>query len=173
MKSRSLLMVVLIGLTGGCAAPSLVSFPFDPGGRGLNSPYGEMNPHITGQYIAFVSDRRGSQDVYLYDTTVRNLIPLPGLNSLDMVAFDPSVSENGRFITFNGNRQGRTDIYVYDRDTRQLRNLTENLKTAVRNPTITADGNMIAFEASINGQWDILLYNRFGQPVTGLPNSQP
>lgn len=90
-----------------------------------------------------------------------------------MVASDPSVSENGRFIAFNGNRQGRTDIYVYDRDTRQLRNLTENLKTAVRNPAITADGNVIAFEASINGQWDILLYNRFGQPVTGLPNSQP
>jgi Tol biopolymer transport system component len=172
MKSRNLLIVMLASLMGGCAAPSLVSIPFDPGGRGLNSPYAEMNPRITGRYIVVASDRRGSQDIYLYDTNARNLIELPGLNSLDMVATNPAVSENGRFIAFGGNRQGRSAIYVYDRDTRQLRNLTENLKTAVRNPSITADGNAIAFEASINGQWDILLYNRFGQPINGLPNSQ-
>lgn len=148
--------------------PSLVSFPFDPNGRSLNSPYAELKPRIAGRYVVFASDRRGSQDIYLYDTVTRNLLDLPGLNAIDMVTASPAVSDNGRYIVFAGSREGRSGIYLYDRDTRQLRNLTENLRAEVRNPTISADGNTIAFESSANGQWDILLYNRAGQPLNIL-----
>jgi Tol biopolymer transport system component len=156
-----------IALTTGLSScgPRIVGFPYDPGGRSLNSSFAESQPTIAGRYITFSSDRRGSQDIYLYDTVDRRLIELPGLNAIDMIASQPTVSENGRFIVFAGIRQERSGIYLYDRDTRQLRNLTENLRAEVRNPTMTADGNVIAFESSANGQWDILLYNRSGQPL--------
>jgi beta propeller repeat protein len=160
--------IVLAASLSGCVGPRLVGFPYDPGGRSLNSPFAELNPAIAGRYIVFTSDRRGSQDVYLYDTVERRLIDLPGLNAIDTITSHPVISENGRFIVFAATQQERSGIYLYDRDTRQLRNLTNNLRAEVRNPTITADGNVIAFESSANGQWDILLYNRSGQPLQNV-----
>jgi len=162
------LILFTAGLLSGCAGPRLVNFPYDPGGRSLNSQFAEQNPAIAGRYIVFTSDRRNSQDIYLYDTVTRNLIETPGLNAIDMIESNPAISDNGRYIVFTGTREGRSGIYLYDRDTRQLRNLTENLRAQVRNPTISADGNAIAFESSANGQWDILIYNRFGQPLTSI-----
>lgn len=163
---RSVLLLVTIGtLLNGCAGSQVLNFPFDPGGRSLNSPFSDMQPRLTGRYIVLASDRRGSQDIYLYDTVEQRLLDLPGLNSLEMTASSPAVSENGRLIVFAGSRQGRTGIYLYDREFRQLRNLTENLRAEVRNPTISADGTTIAFESNARGQWDILLYNRAGQPL--------
>lgn len=124
-----------------------------------------MQPAISGRYIVFASDRRGSQDIYLYDTIGRNLVEVPGLNTLDVIESNPVISENGRYIAYAGARGGTTDIYLYDRDTRQARNLTETLKAEVRNPSISADGNAIAFQSSVNGQWDIVIFNRFGQAI--------
>ena len=160
------LSVILASLLGSCTASSrLLNFPFDPGGRSLNSPGAELKPQIADRYIVFISDRRGRQDVYLFDALEQRLVDLPGLNSLDAIADDPSVSEDGRYIVFTANRQGKSGIYLYDRELRQLRNLTENIAAEVRNPTISADGSAIAFESSANGQWDIVIYDRAGQPI--------
>ena len=167
MKCRFLLSLLFASVLSGCS-PQLVNFPFDPVGRSLNSNFADLQPRLSGRYLVFVSDRSGSQDLYLYDTVVHSLLELPGLNAIDMIVSSPGLSANGRFIVFAGSREGRSGIYLYDRDTRQLRNLTANLKAEVRNPTITADGNTIAFESSANGQWDILLYNRDGEPLSTL-----
>lgn len=150
--------------------PRLLSEPFDRAGRSLNSPSADSDPEIAGRYIVFTSDRRFSQDVYLYDLIDKRLLELPGLNSLDAIASHPSVSADGRYIVFAASRQGRSDIYLYDRSIRQLRNLTSNLQTEVRNPSISADGSTIAFEANANGQWDIFVYDRSGRPLNGLGN---
>jgi Tol biopolymer transport system component len=150
-------------LTGCVGYPRLLSYPFDPGGRSLNSLASELNPNISGRYIVFTSDRRGSQDVYLFDRLTSNLIDLPGLNSLDAIASHPSVSESGRYIVFAASRQGRSAIFLYDREIRQSRNFTPDLQAEVRNPTISADGSRIAFESSNNGQWDVLVYDRSGR----------
>ncbi|HEY9694715.1 MAG TPA: Tol biopolymer transporter periplasmic protein [Oculatellaceae cyanobacterium] len=160
------LSVLIAGLLSSCTASGrLLNFPFDPGGRSLNSPGAELKPQIADRYIVFISDRRGRQDVYLFDALEQRLVDLPGLNSLDAIADDPSVSEDGRYIVFTANRQGKSGIYLYDRELRQLRNLTENIPAEVRNPTISADGSAIAFESSANGQWDIVIYDRAGQPI--------
>ncbi|MBD2300024.1 TolB family protein [Nostoc sp. FACHB-87] len=152
-------------LTGCFGYPRLVSYPFDPGGQSMNSLASELSPQTSGRYIVFISDRRGSQDVYMFDTLTRNLIDLPGLNALDTIASHPSVSQDGRYVVFAASRQGRSAIFLYDRETRQSRNLTNNLQAEVRHPTISADGSRIAFESSNNGQWDILVYDRFGRPL--------
>jgi Tol biopolymer transport system component len=157
---------ISIGLLTSCTgAVRLLDFPFDPGGRSLNSPASELTPNVTGRYIVFVSDRRGSQDVYLYDALERRPIDLPELNALDAIASHPAVSEDGRTIVFAASRQGRSGIYLYNRDTQQLRNLTENLQAEVRNPTLSADGSTIAFESSENGKWEILVYDRSGKAI--------
>ncbi|MDH6061474.1 Tol biopolymer transporter periplasmic protein [Chrysosporum bergii ANA360D] len=158
------ILVAGLGLLGGCVGyPRLVNYSFDPSGRSLNSPSAELNPQTSGRYIVFTSDRRGSQDVYMFDTLTRSLVDLPGLNSLDTIASHPSVAENGRYIVFVASRQGRSTILLYDRETRQSRNLTNNLPAEVRHPSISADGQRIAFEYSNNGQWDILVYEQSGQ----------
>jgi Tol biopolymer transport system component len=165
-KSVFIPLFINLLLLSGCGGYSgIVNYPFDPGGRSLNSGASELNPQIAGRYIVFTSDRRGSQDVYMFDTLTRNLVDLPGLNSFDAIASHPSVSDNGRYIVFAASRQGRGAIFLYDRETRQLRNLTENLPAEVRNPTISADGSRIAFETTVNGQWDIWVYDRSGRKL--------
>jgi Tol biopolymer transport system component len=152
-------------LTGCFGYPRILSYPFDPGGRGLNSLASELNPQLSGRYIVFTTDRRGSQDVYMFDTVSQNLVDLPGLNAFDTIASHPSVTQDGRYVVFVASHLGRSSIFLYDRETRQSRNLTANLQAEVCNPTISADGNTIAFEFSNNGQWDILLYDRSGQQL--------
>lgn len=158
--------VALTSLLTSCAGDVKVQdFPFDPGGRSLNSTASELTPQVTGRYVIFISDRRGSQDVYLYDTVDRRLIDLPGLNALNAIASHPAISEDGKSIVFAASREGRSAIYLYNRETAQLRNLTENLRAEVRNPTISADGSTIAFEKGENGKWEIVVSNRSGQPL--------
>ncbi|MEA5535993.1 Tol biopolymer transporter periplasmic protein [Crocosphaera sp. XPORK-15E] len=161
-----ILMVATSSILGGCTGyPRLLNFPVDAGGRSLNSRSAELDPQITSTYIVFVSDRNGSQDVYLFDAQKRQLIALPGLNSLDEIASHPSISEDGRYLVFGSSRQGKSNIYLYDRQTEQKRNLTENLAAEVRNPTINADGTEIAFEVAKDGQWDIMIYDISGNPI--------
>jgi Tol biopolymer transport system component len=168
MTNYKLLIILFLSstlLTGCFGYPRLLSYPFDAGGRGLNSLASELNPQISGRYIVFTTDRRGSEDVYMFDTVTRNLVDLPGLNAFDAIASHPSVTQDGRYIVFIASRQGRSSIFLYDRETRQSRNLTPNLQAEVRNPSISADGSKIAFEFSNNGQWDILLYDRSGRQL--------
>ena len=155
------LIVVLISLLSGCTGYSgLLNYPFDPGGKSLNSPSSELTPQIAGRYIIFTSDRSGRQNIYLFDTVAQKLIDLPGLNQLDTIATHPGVSSDGRYIVFTASRQGMAGIFLYDLQLRQSRNLIPNLQAQVQNPTISNDGNTIAFESNVNGQWDILVYNR-------------
>ncbi len=168
MTDNKLILILFLSstlLTGCFGYPRILSYPFDPGGRSLNSLATESNPQISGRYIVYTTNRRGSQDIYMFDTLTRNLVDLPNLNSFDTIADHPSVNGDGRYVVFVASRQGRSAIFLYDRETQQSRNLTGNLQAEVRNPTISADGSRIAFEYSNNGQWDILLYDRSGKQL--------
>jgi Tol biopolymer transport system component len=147
--------VSLFCLSGCVGYPRVLNFPFDSNGRSLNSLASDLSPSIAGEYIAFVSDRKGSQDVYLYEAKNRRLIDLPGLNAFNEIASDPSVSEDGLKIVFASSSQGKTRIYLYNRETQQKRSLTDNIEGEVRNPTISADGSTVAFEVAEDGQWDL------------------
>ncbi|MDJ0598714.1 MAG: Tol biopolymer transporter periplasmic protein [Crocosphaera sp.] len=166
MKQIILSIVLISSIVTGCTGyPRYLNFPFDGGGRGLNSRASDLEPQVTATYIVFISDRNGSQDVYLFDAQKRQLISLPGLNALDEIASHPSISEDGRYLVFAGSRQGESNIYVYDRQTEQKRNLTANLQAEVRHPIINADGTQIAFEIAKDGQWDIMIYDLSGNPL--------
>lgn len=165
MKRILIIIVILTCLLIGCAGPQLLHYSFDPGGRSLNSPFTESDPQVAGRYIVFASSRRHRQDIYLFDGVEQRLIELPGLNALDAIASNPSVSEDGNTLVFLANRQGRSDIYLYNRQTRQLRNLTQNLEAEVRNPVLSANGQRIAFESAQNGQWDLQVLDRSGESI--------
>ena len=161
-----ILMVILTTLLNSCGGyPRLLKFPFDRGGRGLNSLSSELTPQVTSSYIIFVSDRNGSQDVYLFDAQERQLINLPGLNSFNEVASHPSISEDGRYIVFATSRQGKSNICLYDRQNQQKRSITKNIQAEVRNPMINAGGDHITFEIAQDGQWDIMIYNLSENPI--------
>lgn len=164
---RSLLWLGLLTclLTSCTTAPRFLSYPFDPGGRSLNSPYTEADPQIAGRYITFTSTRRNRQDVYLFDGIAQRLIELPGLNALDLVATQPAVSADGNTLVFVGNRQGQSNIYLYNRETRQLQNLTADLEADVGSPSLSANGQLIAFQSAEQGQWDLVVYDRSGHSV--------
>ena len=164
MTARPILLslTMLLGLTACAGYPRYLNLPFDTGGRGLNSPVQELGPQMTPPYLVFASDRNGSQAIYLFNTQTRQLLPLPGLNSLDQVASQPSISEDGRYIVFAVSRQGTSDIVLYDRETQQKRNLTADLAADTRNPSLSADGERLAFEVAKQGQWDIMVMDRRG-----------
>ena len=165
---RSLLisLATVISCLTGCGYPRTLDFPFDPMGDGsLNSTAAELNPQIASRYIVFISDRNGSQDVYLYDAKKKVSLDLPGLNAFNEIASHPSISENGRYIVFAASSQGRWDIYLYDRQTQQKRNISKNIPGEVRNPTISADGSRIAFEVGTDGNWNIWIGDRNGKSL--------
>lgn len=160
-------LIFISSIIGGCAGyPRLLKFPVDGSGKSLNSRSAELMPQVTANYIVFVSDRNGSQDIYLFDAQKRQLISLPGLNSFDEVASHPSISGDGRYLVFASSRQGKSNIYLYDRQTEQKRNLTADLQAEVRNPIINAEGTIVAFEVATDGQWDIIIYDIAGNPIT-------
>lgn len=160
-----MLAIALLLLLGGCTYPHLLNLPSDASGQTLNSPFAQQEPQLSGNYLVFVSDRNGSQDVYLYDLSQRRLVDLPGLNAIDMAAEHPSISADGRFIVFAASRQGQQDIYLYDRQIQYRRSLTDGLNASVRNPSISADGQRIAYESNASGHWDIVLCDRAGKPL--------
>lgn len=150
--------------------PRLLSFPFSDNNRSFNSRSSELNPFISGQYITFISDRNGSQDVFLFDAKNRRLIDVPGLNSLEEIASNPSISEDGRYLVFTAVTQGKSGIFLYDRTTQQKRPLITQIRNEIRNPMISSNGERITFEIANNGQWDVVVTDIRGN-VLNIPGN--
>lgn len=172
MKLFPFVNIVLCGflLTSCSNYPRLLSFPFADNNRSFNSRSSELNPSISGQYITFTSDRNSSQDVFLFDAKNRRLIDLPGLNSLEEIASNPSISEDGRYLLFTSLVQGKLTLFLYDRTTQQKRPLITQLKNDIRNPMISSNGERITFEVANNGQWDIVVTDIKGK-VLDIPTN--
>ncbi len=151
------LTLSLAGLIGGCT-PSNVSM----GTTSLNSRVTEQQPALSadGRFLAFISNRNGSHDVWLYDLQQRKFVELPGLNRREAIASSPSVSNTARYITYLTSDQGRPAIVVYDRLIRQSRIIYEAYQGTIRHPRISPDGRYLVFENGLRGQWDIAVIDR-------------
>jgi len=151
------LTLSLASLIGGCT-PSNVPM----GTTSLNSRTTEQQPALSanGRFLAFISNRNGSHDVWLYDLQQRQFVELPGLNRPQAIASSPSVSNTARYITYLTNDQGRPAIVVYDRLIRQSRIIYEAYQGTIRHPRISPDGRYIVVENGSRGQWDISVIDR-------------
>lgn len=166
--ARLLFLFVCLSQIWGCTSNvRLLGTPVESNGLGLNSPYADTMPQVGQSLLTFVSDRNGSQDIYLWDLKARRLIPLPNLNRFDAIEADPSLSEDGRYIAFSASQNDRVGIYIYDRTSQQVRRIGGNLRGEARHPHLSADGQRITFEVNQQGQWDVVVYSRSGQPLFG------
>ena len=129
------------------------------------APYNDWapSPNQDGSRIAFVSDRSGNPDIYVWDRATRLLLNLPNLNSAANDV-DPSLSSDSRYLAFASDRSGGIggyDLYLYDTLVQTYVTLPASALTTSdeRHPSIGQSGNLIAFQSQRpgSGGWDLFL----------------
>jgi Tol biopolymer transport system component len=158
------------------AGAALVALP------GLDAP-GAGNdeapaPDLTGDRIAFQSDRSGAAHVLVWNRT-GGIAALPALagDSLDV---EPSLSSNGRWLAFASNRSGGAggwDVYLYDLQASAYVRLPRcNTAGDERHPSVSADGSVLFFQSRTGaghhyGIWSYSLSDSTRLQPTGLAGS--
>ena len=138
----------------------------------VNSRYHDEQPAISGdgRTLVFVSNRHGSNQIYVYNLRQRHFIDLPGLNRSGEIAQSPSISRTGRYIAYISSIEGRPNIVLYDRATKRSQIMTERYRSWVRNPHISSNGRYIVFETARRGQWDVEVIDRGTNIELDIPN---
>lgn len=122
-------------------------------------------PNLSGNLIAFVSDRNGTPDVFVWDRALRGVRNIPVLVS-DSLDLEPAITSDGHYLSFASNRLGGAggfDLYLYNLASSLMVPLTVNAATHERNPSFGAGGDVICFQsdrAGGLGKWDIWVYSR-------------
>jgi Tol biopolymer transport system component len=127
------------------------------------------SPNQTGSRIAFVSDRNGNPDIFVWDAATRSLLDLPNLNSPGNDV-DPSITPDGRYLCFASDRAGGLggyDLYLYDLLGKVFITLPTNANPLFatntsadeRHPAISVTGDVIVFESTRTGSGKIDLWN--------------
>lgn len=129
-------------------------------------PLADGTPLVGNRLIAFVSNRNGNDDIFLYDVITGAYNPLPNANT-PAAEDNPEVSADGRFLVYQTCRAGNSDILLYDILTGSIDTLPViNTSAFEGQPSVSADGRFIAFVSDRFGNLDVLLYDR----LTGFLN---
>jgi TolB protein len=116
--------------------------------KGINiSP--RWNPK-TGREIAFISNRAGTPQVYVMDSSGANQRPLIARGGQ---ADSPSWSPDGRYVAFTYGGAGSFQIFVADVASGQLIQLTSQGRN--ESPTWAPDSRHIAFQSNRSGRWEV------------------
>jgi len=136
-------------------------------------------PDRTASLIAFVSDRNGNPDVFVYDRAADSLLDLPDLIS-DSTDTDPWLTPDGFYLCLASSRAGGAgglDLLLYNLSTRTLVTLDPGLNTdkTERHPALNAAGDVIVFESDrtgSKGKRDVWTHTRSsGQTSQGVEQS--
>lgn len=116
--------------------------------KGINiSP--RWNPK-TGREIAFISNRAGTPQVYVMDSSGANQRPLIARGGQ---ADSPSWSPDGRYVAFTWGGAGSFQVFVADVASGQLIQLTSQGRN--ESPTWAPDSRHIAFQSNRSGRWEV------------------
>jgi Tol biopolymer transport system component len=119
--------------------------------------YDDYSPSANrdGSIIAFVTDRAGTPDIYLYDRSRHQILDVPELRSgADDV--DPHFSNGGQFLTFSSNRAGGVggfDLYLLEFSSFPVDTLLADVHAAnspldERHPCVSDNGGVIVFQSN-------------------------
>jgi Tol biopolymer transport system component/DNA-binding winged helix-turn-helix (wHTH) protein len=111
----------------------------------------ELSPD--GSRVAFVSDRSGSDEIYICSPDGSNLLQLTNLRGSGTTGF-PRWSPDGKKIVFDSVLGGRTLIFAISANGGQPRALTDNAFDNL-NPSWSHDGRWIYITSNRTGQWQI------------------
>jgi Tol biopolymer transport system component len=141
----------------------------------LNSRYNDEKPALSGdgRWIAFVSNRRGSNQILLYDLQTKQYEALSGLYTGQEITDSPSLSQTGRYLAYVVIIEGRPVIALYDRIIARSELLSQNYRGWLRNPRISPDGRYLVFESARRGQWDVEVLDRGPNIELDLPDGSP
>ncbi len=126
----------------------------DPIARVISSTRSDAAPAWSpdGRRIAFISERSGSEQIWLADSDGRHPQQLTFLAR--GAAGCPRWSPDARRIAFDSTEQGRANIYVIDVVSGVARRVTAGESTNVR-PSWSRDGASIYFGSNRGGSWDV------------------
>jgi len=169
-KLYPLIGLSLVTLVSGCSAGGIQT-----GEISLNSRYNDEQPALSGDgnWLAFVSNRNGTNQIILYNIKEKRFQDLPGLNRNQILVENPRLSVTARYIVYITNSQGRPDVALYDRLTGNSQLLTLGYRSWVRNPAISQDGRYIVFETARRGQWDVEVLDRGPGVELDIPDGTP
>jgi Tol biopolymer transport system component len=125
----------------------------------------ELSPD--GRRVAFVSDRSGSDEIYMCSADGSNLLQLTNLGNPGTTGF-PRWSPDGQKIVFDSVVGGHTVIFVISANGGQPRALNDNAFDNL-NPSWSHDGRWIYFTSNPTGQWQMWKMPSQGGEAPGYP----
>lgn len=157
-------------------------FLLNPDGSGLTQVTSSWAIDISpawspdGRFLAFVSDRAGSPQIYLLDLSrgaeseANRPVRLTWEGDYNC---SPAWSPDGQRIAFSGRRGGRFDLMVMELGKNQAgvaRPLTETPYDE-EDPAWSPDGRFLAFASNRDGNYDIFVLSIYGGAVRRLTES--
>lgn len=142
------------------------------------------SPNYDASLIAFVSDRNGNPDVFIYSRVLQHVLDLPKLTPLRSAGedLDPYFTPSGQYLVFSSDRSGLPgvhDLYLMSfiaapyGDTTLVQLNTNDSGVDKRHPAISDNGSMIVFQSdrpSGQGRLDLWSYDRSSGLVSQGPN---
>ena len=130
----------------------------------------ETEPALSpdGRYLALISDRTGSPQVYVRDMQRKKMNRITETGKYNV---SPSWSPDGKFIAYAIKREGVSSIYRIDPKSKEENRVTPKGMNA-ESPTWSPDGSMIAFSGKKGGDWKIYYSLSSGGEAVRLTNSK-
>ncbi|MGH6877336.1 MAG: TolB family protein [Rhizomicrobium sp.] len=122
--------------------------------RLLGSTRNDRSPQYSpdGTRITFRSDRTGTDEIWVSDTSGENAVRLTSFDG--PLTGTPRWSPDGQFIAFDSRPNGNPDIYVVSANGGPPRRLTSAASEDVV-PSWSADGQSIYFASNRSGSWQV------------------
>lgn len=120
----------------------------------LNSTRSETSPQYSpdGTRIVFRSDRTGTDEIWVADSTGDHAVPLTSFNG--PLTGTPRWSPDGQFVTFDSRPNGNPDIYVVSANGGPPRRVTSDPAEDVL-PSWSRDGRWLYFASNRGARWQV------------------